>query len=94
MCAVLSSGQLMSADGEPVLDEAEVTLLIKLREAKDQYRQNYEELLSTKAEVEYCRHLVDQCRMRLFTGNLLMIYSLALVTLQTSINAKLIKSVL
>lgn len=59
----------MSADGEPVLDEAEVNLLIKLREAKDQYRQNYEELLSTKAEVQYCRHLVDQCRMRLFTGN-------------------------
>lgn len=70
---VLSSGQLMSADGEPVLDEAEVTLLIKLRRAKDQYRQNYEELLSTKAEVQYCRHLVDQCRMRLFSGNLLVL---------------------
>lgn len=66
-----SSGQLVSADGEPVLDEAEVTLLIKLREAKDHYRQKYEELLSTKAEVQYCRHLVDQCRIRLFTGNLL-----------------------
>ncbi|KAF4089757.1 hypothetical protein AMELA_G00069680 [Ameiurus melas] len=62
-----SQGHLVSADGEPVLDEAEVTLLIKLRGAKDQYRQNYEELLSTKAEVQYCRHLVDQCRMRLFS---------------------------
>ncbi|XP_053089270.1 kinesin-like protein KIF9 isoform X2 [Pangasianodon hypophthalmus] len=62
-----SQGQLVSADGEPVLDEAEVALLIKLREAKDEYRQNYEELLSTKAEVQYCRHLVDQCRIRLFT---------------------------
>ncbi|XP_053484194.1 kinesin-like protein KIF9 isoform X2 [Ictalurus furcatus] len=62
-----SQGQLVSADGEPVLDEAEVTLLIKLRGAKDQYRQNHEELLSTKAEVQYCRHLVDQCRMRLFS---------------------------
>ncbi|XP_060774921.1 kinesin-like protein KIF9 [Neoarius graeffei] len=62
-----SQGQLVSADGEPVQDESEVTLLIKLRGAKDQYRQNYEELLSTKAEVQYCRHLVDQCRVRLFT---------------------------
>lgn len=77
----------MSADGEPVLDEAEVTLLIKLREAKDQYRQNYEELLSTKAEVQYCRHLVDQCRVRLFTGNLLMISSPASVTLIKSLRS-------
>ncbi|KAI5627950.1 kinesin-like protein KIF9, partial [Silurus asotus] len=60
-------GQLISPDGEPVLDEAEVKLLLHLREAKDQYRKNYEELLSTKAEVQYCRHLVDQCRVRLFT---------------------------
>ncbi|TSL61289.1 Kinesin-like protein KIF9 [Bagarius yarrelli] len=59
--------RLVSADGEPVLDEAEVTLLMKLRETKDKYRQNYEELLSTKAEVQYCRHLVDQCRVRIFT---------------------------
>lgn len=78
----------MSPDGEPVLDEAEVTLLIKLREVKDQYRQNYEELLSTKAEVQYCRHLVDQCRVRLFTGNLLMIYGLAISTSQLSMKAK------
>lgn len=84
-CVLLSSGQLVSADGEPVLDEAEVTLLIKLRGAKDQYRQNYEELLSTKAEVQYCRHLVDQCRMRLLTGNLLTIYNRAMVTLHGSV---------
>ncbi|XP_053355124.1 kinesin-like protein KIF9 [Clarias gariepinus] len=62
-----NQGQLLSAEGEPVLDEAEVTLLLKLREAKDQYRQNYKELLGTRAEVQYCRHLVDQCRVRLFT---------------------------
>ncbi|XP_027025174.2 kinesin-like protein KIF9 isoform X2 [Tachysurus fulvidraco] len=60
-------GKSVSADGEPVPDAAEVTLLMKLREAKDQYRQQYTELLSTKAEVQYCRYLVDQCRMRLFT---------------------------
>ncbi|XP_060730096.1 kinesin-like protein KIF9 [Tachysurus vachellii] len=60
-------GKSTSAVGEPVLDAAEVNLLMKLREAKDQYRQHYTELLSTKAEVQYCRHLVDQCRMRLFT---------------------------
>ncbi|KAG7329998.1 hypothetical protein KOW79_006220 [Hemibagrus wyckioides] len=63
-----SQGQLVSADGELVLDEAEVNLLLKFREAKDQYRQHHQELLSTKAEAQYCRRLVDQCRIRLFTG--------------------------
>lgn len=70
---ILITGQFTSADKEPVLEEAEVILLINLREAKDQYRQHYQELLSTKAEVQYCKHLVDQCRLRLFTGKLLTI---------------------
>ncbi|XP_036453382.1 kinesin-like protein KIF9 isoform X2 [Colossoma macropomum] len=62
-----SQGQFLSADGEPVLEEAELSLIMSLREMKDQYRQTYEELLSTKAEVRYCQHLVDQCRTRLLT---------------------------
>ncbi|KAI4891363.1 hypothetical protein NFI96_022951 [Prochilodus magdalenae] len=62
-----NQGLFVSAEGEPVLEEAELALLMSLREMKDRYRQNYEELLSTKAEVHYCQHLVDQCRTRLLT---------------------------
>uniref|UniRef100_A0A8B9LXN3 Kinesin-like protein n=1 Tax=Astyanax mexicanus TaxID=7994 RepID=A0A8B9LXN3_ASTMX len=62
-----SQGQFVGEKGEPVLEEAELILLVGLREKKDQYRQSYEELLSTKAEVRYCQHLVDQCRIRLLT---------------------------
>ncbi|KAL6490359.1 hypothetical protein MHYP_G00007040 [Metynnis hypsauchen] len=62
-----SQGQFLSAEGEPVLEEAELSLIMSLREMKDRYRKIYEELLSTKAEVRYCQHLVDQCRTRLLT---------------------------
>ncbi|XP_029611786.1 kinesin-like protein KIF9 isoform X2 [Salmo trutta] len=60
-----SQGQFVSAEGVPVLDEAELSLALRLRELKTQYRQQYEELRGTKAEVSYCQHLVDQCRTRL-----------------------------
>uniref|UniRef100_A0A8C7CZN7 Kinesin-like protein n=1 Tax=Oncorhynchus kisutch TaxID=8019 RepID=A0A8C7CZN7_ONCKI len=60
-------GQFVSAEGVPVLDEAELSLTLRLRELKTQYRQQYEELRGTKAEVSYCQHLVDQCRTRLLT---------------------------
>ncbi|KAK6299868.1 hypothetical protein J4Q44_G00299010 [Coregonus suidteri] len=62
-----SQGQFVSAEGVPVLDEAELSLVLRLRELKTQYRQQYEELCGTKAEVSYCQHLVDQCRTRLLT---------------------------
>ncbi|KAM4606780.1 kinesin-like protein KIF9 [Polymixia lowei] len=62
-----SQGQFVSAEGELVLDEPEVTLVLRLGELKAQYRERYEELRSTKAEVNYCQHLVDQCRVRLLT---------------------------
>ncbi|XP_064797774.1 kinesin-like protein KIF9 isoform X1 [Oncorhynchus masou masou] len=62
-----SQGQFVSAEGVPVLDEAELSLTLHLRELKTQYRQQYEELRGTKAEVSYCQHLVDQCRTRLLT---------------------------
>ncbi|XP_071777619.2 kinesin-like protein KIF9 [Centroberyx gerrardi] len=62
-----SQGQFVSMEGEPVLDEPEVTLVLHLRQLKARYRQRYEELRSTKAELNYCQHLVDQCRVRLLT---------------------------
>ncbi|KAJ8418761.1 hypothetical protein AAFF_G00002600 [Aldrovandia affinis] len=60
-------GRFVSAEGEPVMEEAELSLLLRLKELKGQYRQQYKELHSTKSEVKYCEHLVDQCRIRLFS---------------------------
>ncbi|KAG7488824.1 hypothetical protein MATL_G00037990 [Megalops atlanticus] len=58
-------GQVVIVEGAPVVEEAELSLLLKLRELKGQYRQQYKELCSTRAEVNYCEHLVDLCRTRL-----------------------------
>lgn len=64
MCFVYE-GQYLLMEGEP-----EATLLLQLRELKALYRQRYEALRSIKAEVNYCQHLVDQCRVRLLSGQL------------------------
>uniref|UniRef100_A0A8C1EPR0 Kinesin family member 9 n=1 Tax=Cyprinus carpio carpio TaxID=630221 RepID=A0A8C1EPR0_CYPCA len=60
-------GQFVSAEGEPVLEEAELSLVMQLKELKNRYRQAYEDFRSTKTEVSYCQHLVNQCRTRLLT---------------------------
>ncbi|XP_056610418.1 kinesin-like protein KIF9 isoform X2 [Triplophysa dalaica] len=62
-----SQGQFVSAEGEHVMEEAELSLVMQLRELKNVYRKTYEEYNSTKAEVSYCQHLVNQCRIRLLT---------------------------
>ncbi|XP_062335102.1 kinesin-like protein KIF9 isoform X2 [Osmerus eperlanus] len=62
-----SQGQFVSAQGELVLEEEELALVMRLQELKSRYRLLYEEQRSTKAEVSYCHHLVDQCRARLLT---------------------------
>ena len=33
-----------------------------------QYRTEYQDLRDLRAEIQYCQHLVDQCRHRLLTG--------------------------
>lgn len=48
--------------------ESDASLLVQLGELKTQYRQRSEALCNIKAEVNYCEHLVDQCRVRLFSG--------------------------
>nr|CBN82114.1 Kinesin-like protein KIF9 [Dicentrarchus labrax] len=61
-------GQYLVMEGEPQLQEPDATLLKKLRELKARYRQRYDVLGDIKAEVNYCQHLVDQCRVRLLSG--------------------------
>ncbi|XP_039982541.1 kinesin-like protein KIF9 [Xiphias gladius] len=43
-------------------EEPDSTLLSQLRELKALYRHRYEALRNMTAEVNYCQHLVDQCR--------------------------------
>ncbi|XP_040921443.1 kinesin-like protein KIF9 [Toxotes jaculatrix] len=57
-----TSGQYLVAEEDPY-----AILLVQLRELKAVYRQRYEALHSIKAEVNYCEHLVDQCRVRLLS---------------------------
>uniref|UniRef100_A0A7N8XZS6 Kinesin-like protein n=1 Tax=Mastacembelus armatus TaxID=205130 RepID=A0A7N8XZS6_9TELE len=47
--------------------EPDASLLLKIKELKAQYQQRYEALRDIKAEVNYCQHLVDQCRVRLLS---------------------------
>ncbi|TNN60529.1 Kinesin-like protein KIF9 [Liparis tanakae] len=48
-------------------EEPDATSLLQLRELKGQYRQRYQVHCDIKAEVDYCQHLVDQCRVKLFS---------------------------
>lgn len=49
-------------------EEPGPTSLMQLKELKVLYRQRYQVLREIKTEVNYCQHLVDQCRVRLLTG--------------------------
>uniref|UniRef100_A0A8C6FST3 Kinesin-like protein n=1 Tax=Moschus moschiferus TaxID=68415 RepID=A0A8C6FST3_MOSMO len=53
--------------GLTIIDEEEFLLVLKLRDLKKQYRMEHQDLRDLRAEVQYCQHLVDQCRHRLLT---------------------------
>ena len=44
---------------------------MKLKDLKEEYRSGYAELQDLKAEIQYCQHLVDQCRNKLISGTAL-----------------------
>ncbi|XP_071078242.1 kinesin-like protein KIF9 isoform X6 [Desmodus rotundus] len=50
-----------------IIDEEEFLLILKLKDLKKQYRSEYQDLRDLRAEIQYCEHLVDQCRHRLLT---------------------------
>ncbi|TRZ00100.1 hypothetical protein DNTS_020297 [Danionella cerebrum] len=62
-----SRGEFVSPEAEPVLEEEELYLVMQLKDLKSRYRRAYDDMTSTKAEVSYCQHLVNQCRTRLLT---------------------------
>ncbi|XP_055135515.1 kinesin-like protein KIF9 isoform X10 [Symphalangus syndactylus] len=51
--------------GLMIIDEEEFLLIVKLKDLKKQYRSEYQDLRDLRAEIQYCQHLVDQCRHRL-----------------------------
>ncbi|XP_074842450.1 kinesin-like protein KIF9 [Carettochelys insculpta] len=60
-------GEYVNEEGQVIIDEEEFLLIMKLKSLKKQYRSDFDELRDLKAEIQYCQHLVDQCRNRLIT---------------------------
>ncbi|NXF40959.1 KIF9 protein, partial [Nyctibius bracteatus] len=53
--------------GQIIIDEKEILLILKLKDLKEEYRSGCAELQDLKAEIQYCQHLVDQCRNKLIS---------------------------
>nr|XP_060638693.1 kinesin-like protein KIF9 [Anolis sagrei ordinatus] len=60
-------GEYLNDEGQIIIDEEEFLLIMKLKDLRKQYRADYNELRDLRSEVQYCQHLVDQCRNRLLT---------------------------
>ncbi|KAH3708306.1 kinesin-like protein KIF9 isoform X2 [Dreissena polymorpha] len=60
-----AAGPTYNEDGDIVISEAEFLEIKKLKDLKQAYRNDFDELKNLKAEVQYCQRLVDQCRQRL-----------------------------
>ncbi|XP_025945558.1 kinesin-like protein KIF9 isoform X9 [Apteryx rowi] len=58
-------GEYVDEKGQIIIDEEEFLLIMKLKDLKKEYRSDYAELQDLKAEIQYCQHLVDQCRNKL-----------------------------
>lgn len=68
LCVWGSAGEYLNDEGQIIIDEEEFLLIMKLKDLKKQYRADFNELQNVRREVQYCQHLVDQCRNRLVTG--------------------------
>ncbi|NWR54827.1 KIF9 protein, partial [Bucorvus abyssinicus] len=60
-------GEYVDEEGQTIIDEKEFLLIIKLKDLKEEYRSGYAELQDLRAEIQYCQHLVDQCRNKLIS---------------------------
>ncbi|KAI8590910.1 P-loop containing nucleoside triphosphate hydrolase protein [Geranomyces variabilis] len=61
-----TANDLQSGD-EIIIDEEEYLFLNSLKQLKEEYRTRFDALRSTRADIEYCSRLVDQCRQKLMT---------------------------
>ncbi len=61
-----ASSSAAAARGQPqVLDQDVFTLTMKCKELKKRYRSLHEELSSINKDIDYCNHLVVECRKKL-----------------------------
>ncbi|NXG49531.1 KIF9 protein, partial [Psilopogon haemacephalus] len=60
-------GKYVDEEGQTIIDEEEFSLIMKLKDLKEEYKSGYAELKDLKAEIQYCQHLVDQCRNKLIS---------------------------
>ncbi|NXN11695.1 KIF9 protein, partial [Indicator maculatus] len=58
-------GKYVDEEGQTIIDEEEYLLIMKLKDLKEEYKSGYAELKDLQAEIQYCQHLVDQCRNKL-----------------------------
>ncbi|NXG75701.1 KIF9 protein, partial [Baryphthengus martii] len=58
-------GEYVDEQGQLIIDEQEFSLIMKLKDLKEEHRAGSAELRDLEAEIQYCRQLVDQCRRRL-----------------------------
>lgn len=65
-----SAGPTYNEDGDIVISEDEFLEIKRLKDLKQAYRTDFDELKNLKAEVQYCQKLVDQCRQRLIQGKI------------------------
>lgn len=60
-----ANGPQYNEDGDIIISEEEFFEIKKLKDLKQKYRHDFDELKNLKGEVQYCQRLVDQCRQRL-----------------------------
>ncbi|NXM04018.1 KIF9 protein, partial [Tyrannus savana] len=58
-------GEYTDEKGQVIIDEKEFSLILRLKELKEEHRAGYAELQDLKAEIQYCQELVNKCRRRL-----------------------------
>ncbi|NWR96923.1 KIF9 protein, partial [Motacilla alba] len=61
-------GEYTDKKGQVIIDEKEFSLIVKLKQLKEEHRAGFSELQDLKTEIQYCQHLVDKCRKRLISG--------------------------
>ncbi|XP_063022877.1 kinesin-like protein KIF9 isoform X1 [Melospiza melodia melodia] len=60
-------GEYMDEKGQVIIDENEFSLIVRLKELKEEHRAGFSELKDLKAEIQYCQQLVDKSRKRLIS---------------------------
>ena len=66
----VTAGPLTNEDGDIIISEEEYMEIRLLKDMKQSYRTDFDELKNLKSEVQYCQKLVDQCRQRLVSGTI------------------------